>query len=72
MHTMKFNDIPEKVWRGETFSSAEEFRECHIRCMPEYDLNDEFEFMIVHFKLVEAMEDSDKTEQAKSDSGPIV
>ena len=53
VHTMKFGSIPESVWRGEGFSSAEEFRSCHIRCMEEHNLHDDFEFMIVHFKLIE-------------------
>ena len=53
MHTMKFGSIPERVWRGEGFGSADEFRTCHIRCMKEHKLNDDFEFMIVHFKLIE-------------------
>ena len=55
VHPIKFGDVPEKVWRGETFSSADEFRECHVRCMPDYELHDEFEFMIVHFRLIEVL-----------------
>jgi hypothetical protein len=47
------DDIPERVWRGEGFGSAEEFRSCHIRCMKEHKLHDDFEFMVVHFKLIE-------------------
>jgi uncharacterized protein YhfF len=53
VHPIKFGNIPEKVWRGEDFKSAEEFREVHIRCMPTYQLHDGFEFMIVHFQLYE-------------------
>lgn len=55
VHPIKFGDVPEKVWRGETFSSADEFRECHVRCMPDYELHDDFEFMIVHFRLIEVL-----------------
>jgi uncharacterized protein YhfF len=51
--TIRFGDIPEEVWRGETFSSAEEFRECHVRCMPHVDLHDGFELVTLHFELVE-------------------
>jgi uncharacterized protein YhfF len=40
VYTIQFGNIPEEVWRGETFSSAEKFRECHIRCMPHVDLHD--------------------------------
>lgn len=53
VYPIRFGNIPEEVWRGETFSSAEEYRECHIQCMPDYDLHDDFEFMTIHFKLVE-------------------
>ncbi len=50
---IRFGDIPEDVWRGETFSSAEEFREVHVRCLPHLDLHDDFEFVTLHFELVE-------------------
>jgi uncharacterized protein YhfF len=53
VYVIKFGDIPEEVWRGETFSSAEEFRECHVRCLPHLDLHDGFEFVTLHFELVE-------------------
>lgn len=52
---IKFGNIPEEVWRGETFSSAQEFRDCHIRCLPQYELHDDFEFVTLHFKLVEVL-----------------
>lgn len=50
---IRFGDIPEDVWRGEAFSSADEFREVHIRCLPHLDLHDGFEFVTLHFELVE-------------------
>ncbi|WP_229509536.1 ASCH domain-containing protein [Massilia sp. CCM 8734] len=50
---IEFGNIPEEVWRGETFSSAEEFRECHVRCLPHLDLHDGFEFVTLHFDLVD-------------------
>ena len=50
---IRFGDIPEDVWRGEAFSSADEFREVHIRCLPHLDLHDGFEFVALHFELVE-------------------
>ena len=53
VRVIRFGDIPEDVWRGETFSSAQEFREVHIRCLPHLDLHDEFEFVTLHFELVE-------------------
>jgi uncharacterized protein YhfF len=53
VYTIEFGNIPEEVWRGEAFSSAEEFRECHIRCLPRLDLHDQFELVTLHFELVE-------------------
>ena len=50
---VRFGDIPEDVWRGETFASADEFREVHVRCLPHLDLHDDVEFVALHFKLVE-------------------
>lgn len=50
---IRFGDIPEDVWRGETFSSAAEFREVHVRCLPHLDLHDDFEFVTLHFELVD-------------------
>lgn len=55
VYIIKFGHIPEEVWRGETFSSAEEFRECHVRCLPDYELHDDFEFVTLHFELVEVI-----------------
>jgi uncharacterized protein YhfF len=55
VYPVKFGRIPEKVWRGEDFKSGEEFREVHIRCMPNYRLHDDFEFMIVEFQLHEVI-----------------
>lgn len=56
VYNIKFGDIPEEVWKGETFSSAEEFRECHIRALSHLQLHDDFEFVTLHFKLVEVVE----------------
>lgn len=50
---IRFGDIPEDVWRGETFSSAQEFRDVHIRCLPHLALHDGFEFVTLHFELVD-------------------
>jgi uncharacterized protein YhfF len=55
VYKIKFGHIPEEVWRGETFASAEEFRECHVRCMPQYDLRDDFELVTLHFRLLEVV-----------------
>lgn len=62
VYPIRFESIPERVWREEAFNSEEEFKECHIKCMPGYDLQDDFEFMIIHFRLVEAYEDPSKPE----------
>jgi uncharacterized protein YhfF len=55
VYTVEFGNVPEEVWRGEAFSSAEEFRECHIRCLPHLDLHDHFELVTLHFELVEVI-----------------
>lgn len=50
---IEFGSIPEAVWRGETFASAEEFREVHRQCLPHLDLHDRFEMVALHFELVD-------------------
>jgi uncharacterized protein YhfF len=55
VYTIRFGDIPDEVWRGETFSSADEFRQCHVRCLPHLDLHDDFEFVTLHFELIEVV-----------------
>ena len=50
---IRFGTIPEDVWRGEAFASADEFREVHIGCLPHLDLHDDVEFVTLHFELVE-------------------
>jgi uncharacterized protein YhfF len=55
VYNIKFGNIPEEVWRGETFASAEEFRECHIRALPNHVLHDDFELVTLHFELVEVV-----------------
>lgn len=54
-YTTRFGDIPEKLWRGECNSSAEEFQKDHIYCWPEYDVTDDFLIAINHFELVEVI-----------------
>lgn len=56
VYNIRFGDIPEEVWRGETFSSAEEFREVHIRALSHLQLHDDFEMVTLHFRLVEVVE----------------
>ncbi len=55
VQTILFGHIPEEVWRGEGFASAREFQEVHIRCMPQYELHENFEFVTLHFELVEVI-----------------
>lgn len=52
---IRFGEIPEPVWRGEGFASACEFQEVHMRCLPQYDLHDDFQFVTLHFELVEVI-----------------
>lgn len=55
MQVIRFGQIPEEVWRGENMSSAREFQEIHIACLPQYDLHDDFEFLTLHFELAETI-----------------
>jgi len=52
MELCRWDSIPERLWRGETNQSADEFREDHI----DYFENppDDFEFIAYYFELVEA------------------
>lgn len=49
VYRIEFGNVTEEVWRGETFASAREFQDCHIRCMPHVDLHEHFELMTLHF-----------------------
>jgi uncharacterized protein YhfF len=53
VYNIKFGHIPEEVWKGEAFASAEEFQDCHRCCLPDYELHDDFELVTLHFELVE-------------------
>ena len=53
---VRFGHIPEPVWRGEGFASAREFQEVHVRCLPQYDLHEDFELVALHFALVEVIQ----------------
>jgi len=52
VYSVRFGDIPEKLWRGEACRSAGHFQEAHRHCWPDYDLNDDFEMIATHFELV--------------------
>lgn len=53
VYVIEFGNVPEEVWRGETFASADEFRQCHIEALPHLDLHERFEFVTLHFELVQ-------------------
>jgi uncharacterized protein YhfF len=55
VYRTKFGEIPEKLWRGECNSSAEAFQEDHRVCWSEYTVNDDFDMMVNHFKLLEVI-----------------
>lgn len=56
VYNVPFGDIPEKLWRGEATSSAEDFRDAHRRCWPDLDLTDDFPLTATHFRLVEVVQ----------------
>jgi len=55
VYNIRFGDVPEEVWRGEAFGSAEEFREVHVRALAPLVLHDDFELVTLHFELVEVV-----------------
>ena len=52
VYTTPFNNIPEKLWAGECNKSAEEFRREHRECWKEFEVTEDFEMTINHFKLL--------------------
>ena len=50
MELCRWDDIPERLWRGETNESANEFREDHVDYFD--NPSDDFEFIAYYFKLV--------------------
>jgi len=56
VYTVRFGDIPEKLWRGEACDSAEHFRQVHRGVWPDADLTADFELIATHFELVEVVE----------------
>ena len=51
MELCRWDSIPERLWRGETNTSAQEFREDHRDYLG--DPADDFEFVAYYFELVE-------------------
>ena len=52
MELCTWDDIPERLWRGETNTSADEFRADHLDFFP--DPGPGFEFVAYYFELVSA------------------
>jgi len=53
---IRFGAIPEAVWRGENFASADAFREVHVACLPHLALHDDVVFVALHFALLEVVQ----------------
>ena len=53
VYRVKWSNIPEKLWREEACRNEQHFKEAHIYCWPDYHIDDNFEMMATHFKLVE-------------------
>lgn len=51
MELCRWDNIPERLWRGETNANADEFRRDHFEYFSEPD--DTFEFVAYYFELVE-------------------
>jgi len=56
IYPVLFGNIPEKLWKGEVCQDAEHFQKAHRHCWPEYELNDDFEMIAIHFELVEIID----------------
>ncbi|MCC2962229.1 ASCH domain-containing protein [Massilia sp. IC2-278] len=55
VYNIRFGDVPEEVWRGEAFASAEEFRGVHVRALAPLVLHDDFELVTLHFELADVV-----------------
>ncbi|MEW6022669.1 MAG: ASCH domain-containing protein [Pseudomonadota bacterium] len=55
VYKIRFGDVPEAVWRGEAFGSADEFRAVHVQALAPLVLHDDFELVTLHFELVEVV-----------------
>lgn len=52
MELCRWDDIPERLWRGETNESADEFQDDHIAYFK--NPGDDFEFAAYYFELIDA------------------
>ncbi len=59
VYPVTWASIPEKLWQGEACCSAQHFREAHLHCWPEYQIDDNFKMMATHFKLVQVFTQPD-------------
>lgn len=53
VYRVRWDSIPEKLWKGEACRDEQHFKDAHIYCWPEYDITDDFEMMATHFELIE-------------------
>ena len=51
MELCRWDNIPERLWRGETNTDADEFKEDHLDYFN--DPSDDFEFVAYYFELVQ-------------------
>jgi uncharacterized protein YhfF len=52
VYETKFGDIPERLWRGEACTSAEDFRRGHRACWADRVLTDDTPIVACHFELL--------------------
>ena len=50
MELCRWDDVPERLWKGETNTSAQEFRDDHVDFFN--DPGDDFEFVAYYFELI--------------------
>ena len=58
MELCRWDAIPERLWRGETDNSADEFRRDHVDYFD--DPTDDYEFAAYYFEKVPGPWDSDR------------
>lgn len=70
VYRVTWSSIPEKLWKEEVCRSEEHFKEAHMHCWPEYEIDDHFEMMATHFKLIEVFDPPEgKSEAVGSRNG---
>ncbi len=55
VQTVRFGEIPRRLWQAEVCRSADHFRQAHRECWPDEELTDDTELVATWFELVESV-----------------